>query len=274
MRVVLRLCMVVAVLSSVAVRPSMAQSPQEIFDRMLSEYERRIASVDNYVVEQEMMGVQNVMYFEKEMADGRPVMRLKQNTVGGMNSRSDEDDSFSAMYTMVPQFIEHASYAGRDEVEGRAVHVIDVADLDQIDFGRSMGDEDFTPKHGTFYIDTDLWIPRRMTFTGELKTDEGPREVTSVVDLLDYRDVGGMLHPFRTSIRIEGMGAAIDPEMRKQYEEMKQRLAEMPASQRAMAERMMKGQMEQIEKMMSGGDDSMTVETTVKDIRVNQGPPK
>ena len=44
--------------------------------------------------------------------------------------------------------------------------------------------------------------------------------------------------------------------------------------QRAMAERVMKGQMEQLEKMMGGGGDAMTVETNVTDIRVNEGPPR
>jgi putative component of toxin-antitoxin plasmid stabilization module len=65
----------------------------------------------------------------------------------------------------------------------------------------------------------------------------------------------------------------VDPEMRAQYEAMKKQLDDMPEAQRAMAERMMKGQMEQLEKMMEGGDDAMTVQTTVRELRVNQGPP-
>jgi hypothetical protein len=240
---------------------------------MLAEYERRIENVDNYTVVQEMMGVEAVMYFEEEIEDGRPIMRLRRNSVAGMTSDSDDDDTFAEMYKMVPQLIAHATYEGRGEVDGHAVHVIDVEDLDQLDFGQEMGDTDFTPQRGTFFIDTDLWIPRRMTFTGEAETADGPRTVTSTIDLLDYREIDGMLHPFATSITVEGIGAMVDPEMRAQYEEMKKQLAELPEAQRAMAERMMKGQMEQIEKMMEGGDDAMTVQTTVRELRVNQGPP-
>jgi hypothetical protein len=273
MRSTLRPAVALTVVSAFLAGSAAAQSPKEIFDNMLAEYERRIANVDNYTVVQEMMGVEAVMYYEKEIENGRPLMRLRQNRVAGMTSDSDDEDTFAEMYKMVPELVAHATYAGRDEVDGHAVHVIEVEDLDQIDFGQEMGDEDFTPQHGTFFIDTELWIPRRMMFAGEAETADGPRTVTSTIDLLDYREIDGMLHPFATSITVEGIGAVVDPEMRAQYEEMKKQLAELPEAQRAMAERMMKGQMEQIEQMMEGGDDTMTVQTTVRELHVNQGPP-
>ena len=272
MRLALRRFLLAAASTALVAVPSSAQSPKEIFDRMLAEYERQIAGVDNYTVVQEMMGMQAVMYFEKEIVDGRPMMRLKQSSVGGVTSASDEEDSLNELYAMMPELVDHATYGGRDRVDGHAVHVVNVTNLQDLEFSRSMGDEDFTPTDGTFYVDAEQWIPRRMRFAGEMHTEEGPRTVTSVIDLLDYREVGGMLHPYRTTIQVEGLGEAIDPEMRAQYEEMKQQLADLPESQRAMAERMMKGQMEQIEKMMAGG--AMTVETIVSDVRVNQGPPK
>jgi hypothetical protein len=272
MRSPLRSAIVLTAVSAFLAGSAAAQSPKEIFDNMLAEYERRIENVDNYTVVQEMMGVEAVMYYEKEIADGRPVMRLRQNLVAGMTT-DDDDDTFSEMYKMVPELVAHATYAGRDDVDGHVVHVIEVDNLDEIEFGQEMGDEDFTPKHGTFFVDTELWIPRRMVFTGEAETADGPRTVTSTIDLLDYREIEGMLHPFTTSIQITGIGAMVDPEMRAQYEEMKKQLDDMPEAQRAMAERMMKGQIEQLEKMMEGGDDAMTVQTTVRELRVNQGPP-
>ena len=133
--------------------------------------------------------------------------------------------------------------------------------------------DSFTPKTGKLFIDTELWIPRRMEFTGDMKTDNGTHEVTSVISLEDYREVSGFLHPFRTVMRMEGIGAMIDPEMRAQYDEMKRQLESVPESQRAMVERMMGAQMERMEEMMSGGDDTMTVEVIVKELRVNTGPP-
>lgn len=271
MRLALRSFLFAAVSTALLAVPVAAQSPKEIFDRMLEEYERQIAGVDNYTVVQEMMGMQTVMYFEKEIVDGRPMMRMKQSSTGGVTSASDEEDSLNELYAMMPELVDHASYGGRDRVDGHAVHVVNVTNLQDLDFGQSMGDEDFTPTDGTFYVDAQQWIPRRMRFSGEMHTEEGPRTVTSTIDLLDYREVGGMLHPYHTTIQIEGMGAAVDPEMRAQYEEMQKQLADLPESQRAMAERMMKGQMEQIEKMMAGG--AMTIEAVVSEVRVNRGPP-
>ena len=153
------------------------------------------------------------------------------------------------------------------------MHVLRIDDLADIDFGHGAVDEDsdFVPERGTIYVDTDLLIPRRMEFEGSMTTEQGTTDVTSVVDLHDYREIEGMLVPFRTVVEMQGLTEAIDPEMRQQYEEMKRQLAEMPESQRAMAERMMKGQLEQIEKMMQG--DAMVIEMTVTDVRVNAGPP-
>ena len=91
-------------------------------------------------------------------------------------------------------------------------------------------------------------------------------------DLLDYRDVEGLLIPHHTIIQIEGLEAMINPEMQAQFEEMERRLAEVPPEQRQMMERMMGAQMEQIRQMMSGGGGT-TVEVTVIDVRVNSGPP-
>ena len=65
----------------------------------------------------------------------------------------------------------------------------------------------------------------------------------------------------------------MDEETRKQYEEMKKQMAEMPEEQRKMMESMMKGQMEQFEQMLSK-DGPMSIEVTVKELRVNSGPPQ
>jgi hypothetical protein len=65
----------------------------------------------------------------------------------------------------------------------------------------------------------------------------------------------------------------MDDETRKQYEEMKQKMAELPEDQRKMMESMMKGQMEQFEQMLSK-DGPMSIEVTVKELRVNSGPPQ
>ncbi len=49
-------------------------------------------------------------------------------------------------------------------------------------------------------------------------------------------------------------------------------MAEMPESQRQMMESMMKGQLEQLEKMVESG--KMEITTQVKELKVNTGPPQ
>ena len=87
----------------------------------------------------------------------------------------------------------------------------------------------------------------------------------------DYREVDGLLLPYRTVIRLDGIEAMIDPEMQAQMEEMRKQLESMPEAQREMMERMMAGQMENLENMMNG--EGMTIEVTVTEVRVNAGPP-
>ncbi len=274
MRTIHRFFLAVLALTVTASSRADAQSPTEIFDRMLTDYSSRIEGVENYTVVQETMGFESVMYFEKELVDGRPVLRLKSTTaMGNTVDTENEDMGFNDIYEVGHQLAEHAKYVGREEVDGRQVHVLSIENLDQIDLGHGTVDDDsdFTPRSGRLFIDTDMSIPRRMEFEGEVKTDKGMADVTTIVHLQDYREVGGMILPYRTVVEMHGLSEAIDPEMRKQYEEMRRELAELPESQRAMAEQMMKGQLEQIEKMMQG--DAMQVEMLVTDVRVNAGPP-
>ncbi len=253
----------------------LSQTPQEIFDRMLGEYDRRTAGVENYTLVQDAMGFESVLYFEKTMVDGRRILRLKQAQTGGMAMPGTNEQGWDAIQRAAPVLIANSEYRGRDRLDGHAVHVIDMRNLDRVDFGQGMipKDANFRPQRGTLFVDTEQWVPRRVEFWGEMQTDRGPAEMHSVADLEDYREVDGMLHPFRTTIRIEGLGQAMDPETRAQYEEMKRKLAEMPEAQRAMVEQMMKGQMERMEKMMGAEGDEMIVELVVKELRVNAGPP-
>ena len=94
----------------------------------------------------------------------------------------------------------------------------------------------------------------------------------------DYREIDGMLHPFVMRMNmsglegVSGMSEEDIAEARKNLDEMKKQLAEMPESQRAMVEKMMASQMENMEKMLNQG--SMEVTINVKELRVNQGPPE
>ncbi|UCG88657.1 MAG: hypothetical protein JSW71_09005 [Gemmatimonadota bacterium] len=253
-----------------------AQSAADVINRMVSAYERQTRNVENYTIVQETMGVETVSYFEKEMVSGHPVFHMRQVVAGGMVVTGDEaeEERWDEFYTMAPEIIERATYEGRDNIDGNSVHVVSVRDLHEIGLGPGMSrsEDDFEPTRATLFIDTDESLMRRMVFEGVMTTDGESHDVTSTVEFRDYREVDGMIHPFLTTMTMEGLGEAMDPEAQKQYEEMKKELEGMPEAQRKMVEEMMKGQMAQYEQMMSGGG-GMTVEVRVKEVRVNSGPP-
>jgi hypothetical protein len=267
-----------------------AQSAKDILDRMVAEYERRADGVTDYTLVQETMGVTMVTYMVKETVNGHPVFRPKSTTVeGSMHAAIPMDenraDASSDIVAMADRLAEHAEYAGQESIDGQRTHVIVLNDISGLDLGPrpQSKDTDFSMKRGKMFVDAKLWIPRRMEFEGTAKTEHGTSDVTMVMNFADIRDVDGILQPYHTTATVTGLMGAMDPEMQKrmadpetqkQLAEMKKQLESMPADQRAMVEKMMKGKLEQLEKMTAAGGDTVTVETEVKDVRVNAGPPK
>jgi len=263
---------------------SAAQSASDILNRTLEAYEHRMEGIDNYTLVQDVMGMESVMYFEKEVAGGRPVVHLKHMTVAGrsMNTTDDTEKGWDQFYAMVPEFVSHAHYLGRDEVQGFPVHVVEVRDLHELDFidVPQPEDVDFRWDTAKLFIDSDQWVVRRAEIAGQVTTNGQTHDVTSVTDLKDYRDVHGLLHPFLVTVQMQGLGAAMGmsdadmAEARKQLDEMKKQMAQMPEAQRAMMEQMLRQQTAAMEQMLGGGGgNGMTVEMRVKRLDVNTGPP-
>lgn len=255
-----------------------AQSVEDVVEQMYEAYERQAASIDNYSLSQSMMGFETVSYFEKETVDGRPVFRLRNASAGGLSpSLGDENVGHGDVYLFGPELVEHGRYEGREQIEGREVHVLAIDDLSELDIAQPEAPEDmeFQARSGRLYIDTEMMVPRRMEFTGDAMTPNGEQELTMRMDMMDIRDVQGLLIPHRTVMNVQGLEAMIDPEMQAQLEEMEEQLAALPPDQREMMERMLGPQMEQIRQMMSGAasGEGLTTEITVTDVRVNEGPP-
>ena len=262
----------------VALVPTAAagQSVADIVERMYAEYERQAAGIDNYTLVQSMIGIETVSYFEKETVDGRPVFRMREAATQGFNfSLGDEDTGHGDIFLFGPDLVEHGRYAGEEQIDGSAAHVLAVDDLSALDIAQPSGpgDMEFVPRSGRIFVDAEMMVPRRMEFTGDATTPDGTQEITMRMDMEDFRDVEGLVIPHRTVMNIEGFGAMIDPEMQAQLAEMERQLAALPADQRQILERMLGPQMEQIRQMMAGGGGAMTTEITVTDVRVNAGPP-
>jgi hypothetical protein len=271
-----RMPLIAGLLVALGGAPLSAQTPAQIVDQMLDAFEANAASVENYSVVQEVMGFQSELYFEKEEVGGRAVFQLRSSTSGGFGADLDDDLGYSDVYAAAPQLAEHARYGGLENIDGNRVHVLVIDDLAVLDLAETATPEDteFHPRNGRIYVDADLWVPRRMEFVGDLDTGGELVEVTSVIDLQDYRDDQGIFLPYRTVVRMDGLAAAIDPEMRAELEELQRQLDELPEAQRAMVEEMFAGRMEQMQSLLGGEDGGMTVEMVVLDVRVNQGPPR
>ncbi len=261
-----------------AVTPAVlvAQSSAEIVESMLAAYEESVASVENYLVVQEVMGVESEMYFEKEIVDGRPVFQLRSSAAGGFTNQMDEDFGYGDVYAVGPALADHSRYGGTEMVDGARTHVLVLDDLRALDLVPEAGPEgsEFQPRTGRILVDAERWFPRRMEFTGDLDTGTGPVEVTTIIDLRDYRETQGLLMPFLTVVRMDGLRDALDPAMLEELEQMRRQLEALPEDQRAMMEQMFGSQLEQMESMLGSEDGAMTVEMRVLEVTVNGGPPR
>jgi hypothetical protein len=264
-----------AVVMLAAASSSLAgQSVADLVEQMYDSYERQAEGVDNYTLVQNVMGVETTSYFEKQIVEGHPVFRLIDSDTGGFSlSLGNDEAGVGDIFLWGDQLVEHGRYAGQELIGGSTVHVIAVDDLSQLDIVQPSTPDnmEFEPKTARIYVDDALDVPRRMEFTGETPTDDGPAEITVRVDMENYLPIENLLVPYRTVINIQGLGAALDDETRAQLEQMQQQLAALPPEQREMMERMLGPQIAQIQQMMDGGGDGMTMEVTVVDVVINAG---
>ena len=243
------------------------QSAEKILETAQERYEKRMKGVDNYTIVQDVMGFQVSTYFEKQMVDGRPMFVVKERYGGG------EQEDFSEMYHDFMKIADRAKVERKEKVGGFESHVLTIEDFSGLDFA---ADEEFKPKKGTFYLDTGDYMLRKMVIEGTLENEGRQAPVTMEALFLDYRDVDGVLHPFRTQMNMTGLAAGMSEkdmeEARKSLKELREQMAEMPEDQRAMMQKMMGSQIERLEEMVNSGNFEMTIE--VKELRVNQGPPQ
>ncbi len=255
--------------ATAAAQPASAQSAQSVLRTAFETYERRVAGIENYTVVQETMGVQVVSYFEKTLVDGRPVFKAPDNADEGMGD----------FYSKLDSYAQHARLEGRETLQGEECYVLVFDDLSQIQLDEGFEPEqgDFHPRKGTFLIDTDDYVIRRMTLEGEYEHEGTTHPSTMIARMQDYRTVDGMPYPFRTVVTLEGlpptgMSEKDLREARESWEQLQKQMQQMSDEQRAMMERMMKPQLEQFERMLEAGQMEFSME--VKELRVNTGPPQ
>lgn len=260
--------------------PLAAQSGPELMRRAAAAHEERLAGVENVTIVQEMMGMEATLYMEKQVVGGTPILVPLETEVGGMMVQAPEMNSSNWSAAFQDAWIERTRLEGSEMLGGRALHVLVIDDLTGLDLQQMTGPRgdnvQFLPERIRYLMDPDDLVLRNMRMEGEVELEDGrrvPFEIDMQMD--DYREVDGYLHPFATRIRNSGMMEAMDvdqEEMRAQLAEMREQLEAMPESQRAILGGMLREQMERMEAMM-GDDGSVEIEMIVRELRVNAGRP-
>lgn len=207
---------------------------------------------------------------------------------------SGGDQELEDAFSVLRQLQGRARLEGTETVNGRESWVLVVVDPSGIELGGG----DFAPSSLTLYLDREELLPRGGVMAGEMEVQGERRPVTVQLTVDDYREVGGMLHPFRTEVAFEGLGPIMSEEereelrenleearesmerMREQREQMEKQMAQLPPAQREMMEQQMEAMpamqeqaLQQMEAMTEGGSfERMTM--TVTELRVNEGPPE
>jgi hypothetical protein len=119
-----------------------------------------------------------------------------------------------------------ATVTGSRKVNGHRAWVLEIHDFEGLDLLGDEGNmEDFTPKSATLLIDADRHVSLQDHFEGTVHSD-GDHDVTFTIRYEDYRDVDGMLKPFRTVMEVGGMARVVQAAHGQEMAEAQKRIQE------------------------------------------------
>lgn len=251
--------------------PAPAQTAGEILQTALERYEQRMEGIRTYRVTQRVMGMTTTNRFVKTTVDGHPV--FVQAVADSAVSRMPM--GWGNPYRLFPSLADRAELSGRSAVDGHETWHVVVTDfqgleLDAMTPERAAGD--FRPQRLELHLDTGNHAIRKLELQGKMVTDTASRALSLTAGFHDYREVRGMLHPFRVSIRVQGMSAALPAgeleRARQQLERVQQQIEQLPEDQREKARQAMGAQLEQLRRIVESGD--VRTEVVVTDLQVNE----
>lgn len=170
------------------------------------------------------------------------------------NSAAQAQAEADRQASMMSQFEE----SGVEEVGGRRTIRYTAAALKMP--VQEIDGQQFAMNSASIWVDPEELVFVKHRSEGTATVDGKSREFFVEVENSDFRNppgCGEMYEPYR---RVQRMGGMLDDaqraeiqEARKQLEEFDRRMAEMPAAQRKMAEKMMGSQMDKMRSLADGG---------------------
>lgn len=263
-----------AVLAAAVPGPSgaaSAQTAEAVMDTALARYEARMEGVRTYRVRQEAMGFTTTNRFVKRTVDGHPVF-VQAGREGG---ESRVPRGWGNPYRLFPVLADRAELAGRTRVDGREAWHVVVSDFRGLRLGGmtpARAEGRFRPQRLELFLDARSHVLRRLALQGTMVTDTASRALAMEAGFHDYRQVEGMLHPFRLTLTVRGMSAVVPREelkrARVRLERARERLGEMPEGRRERARRRIEARLEQLRRMTES--DVFETQVRVRDVAVNE----
>jgi hypothetical protein len=185
-------------------------------------------------------------------------------------TKDDFDDMAENGVHTIADFSDNAQLVGTESIDGKETYHLVATDLDRTQ-EYSQGNS-FTLQTVNVWVDSDKYVPLKMTMDGIMTTDGAPRPVTMEKLDQDYREVPGsnMYESYKQIMLMNGVMSDAEREQmeqaREQLAEFEQQLLEMPQSQRDMMMNMMGEQIEMMRKLAAG--DGLEIITEVLSITV------
>lgn len=250
---------------------AIAQNPEDIMNRMTSQYSSSLSGIETMMTISSMDGFMqtdtpDTTYYRKvTLEDGTNVLE----------DVSSGDDVPGANYWNFKEnfdtITENSTYEGTETIDGREAHVIFIEDISAL-YGQTMGEmeggEQGEPQSGRFYIDTDDYVPLRMSFNVQF---DGEYNGTVDVNMKDYRSVDGIQMAFLTEIAMEGISDQFSAEelaeAKEGMRELREQLENASGMQKRIMERAIKPQLERMENILEDGN--MTMSVTILEAQTN-----
>ncbi len=248
----------------------------EMLEQVRAHYERSVREIDDYKI----VTSNFTTHYHKEYDNGRPYFASKVETESfwgsisglGMHSTSPMVDADFFSPGVFEHLLMHSRYMGTERIDDLNTHVIFIDDMRVL--MEAFDDMDEPIGSLSLFFDDEHWVLRKMKFSAMAEIEEGDvRQIEPVMRMKDYRNIDGLMIPFRTTITVHGLSDYLSDAEREEamaaLEELEKELEQMPAEQRNMLEQMMGGQLDQLRQMLA--DDMIEFAIEVKEVHVNTG---